>query len=54
AVKLINGRAVTEASGDVNLNTLRDVALTGVDIISIGELTHSIKAANISMRFVNS
>lgn len=54
AVKLINGRAVTEASGDVHLDTLRDVALTGVDIISIGELTHTIKAANISMRFVNS
>lgn len=54
AVKLIDGRATTEASGDVHLDTLRDVALTGVDIISIGELTHTIKAANISMRFVNS
>lgn len=54
AVKLIDGRAITEASGDVHLDTLREVALTGVDIISIGELTHTIKAVNISMRFVNS
>ncbi|MGE5613637.1 MAG: carboxylating nicotinate-nucleotide diphosphorylase [Bacillota bacterium] len=54
AVKLINGRALTEASGNVHLGTLREVALTGVDIISVGELTHSIKAADISMRFVNS
>lgn len=52
AVKLINGRALTEASGDVHLDTVRDVALTGVDIISVGELTHTVKAANISMRFV--
>jgi nicotinate-nucleotide pyrophosphorylase (carboxylating) len=52
AAKLVNGRALTEASGDVHLNTVRNVALTGVDIISVGELTHTIKAANISMRFV--
>jgi nicotinate-nucleotide pyrophosphorylase (carboxylating) len=52
AAKLVNGRALTEASGDVHLDTVRDVALTGVDIISIGELTHTVKAANISMRFV--
>ncbi len=52
AVRLVNGRALTEASGDVHLDTVREVALTGVDIISIGELTHTIKAANISMRFL--
>lgn len=52
AAKLVNGKALTEASGDVHLDTVREVALTGVDIISIGELTHTIKAANISMRFV--
>lgn len=52
AVKLVNGKALTEASGDVHLDTVRDVALTGVDIISIGELTHTVKAANISMRFI--
>lgn len=52
AVKLVNGRALTEASGDIHLDTVRDVALTGVDIISVGELTHTVKAANISMRFL--
>lgn len=52
AAKLVNGRALTEASGDVHLDTIRDTALTGVDIISVGELTHTVKAANISMRFV--
>jgi len=52
AAKLVNGRARTEASGDVHLDTIRDVALTGVDIISVGELTHTVKAANISMRFI--
>lgn len=52
AVKLVGSRAMTEASGDVGLDNVRDVALTGVDIISVGELTHSVKAANISMRFI--
>jgi nicotinate-nucleotide pyrophosphorylase (carboxylating) len=52
AVKLVGGRAMTEASGDVSLDTVRDVALTGVNIISVGELTHSVKAANISMKFI--
>lgn len=52
AVKLVAGRALTEASGDVNLDRVRAIALTGVDLISIGELTHTVKAANISMRFI--
>jgi len=52
AVKLVAGRALTEASGDVHLDRVRAIALTGVDLISIGELTHTVKAANISMRFV--
>jgi nicotinate-nucleotide pyrophosphorylase (carboxylating) len=52
ASKLVNKRALTEASGDVHLDNVRTVALTGVDIISIGELTHTVKAANISMRFI--
>lgn len=52
ASKLVGKRAITEASGDVHMDTVRDVALTGVDIISIGELTHTVKAANISMKFV--
>lgn len=46
----INGRAVTEASGNVTLETIRKVAETGVDIISLGALTHSVKAFDISMR----
>lgn len=52
AARLVGGRALTEASGDVNLSRVRDIALTGVDIISVGELTHTVKAANISMRFI--
>lgn len=51
AVKLIDKRADVEASGNVNLNTIRKIAETGVDIISVGELTHSVKAFDISMRF---
>lgn len=51
AVKLINKRALVEASGNVNLNTVYDIAATGVDIISIGELTHSVKAFDISLKF---
>ncbi len=48
-VQLINGRALVEASGGVNLETVRAIAETGVDIISIGALTHSPKAMDISM-----
>ena len=39
-----------EASGDITLENAREIALTGVDILSLGALTHSVKAANISMR----
>lgn len=49
AVKLIDGRALVEASGGVNLKTIRSIALTGVDIISVGALTHSVRATDISM-----
>jgi nicotinate-nucleotide pyrophosphorylase (carboxylating) len=45
----INGRALVEASGGVNLDTVRAIAETGVDIISIGALTHSPRAMDISM-----
>lgn len=51
AVELIAERALIEASGGVNLETVADIAATGVDIISVGALTHSIKAADISMLF---
>jgi nicotinate-nucleotide pyrophosphorylase (carboxylating) len=49
AVKLIGKAAIIEASGGVTLNTVRAIAETGVDIISIGRLTHSAPAAEISM-----
>jgi nicotinate-nucleotide pyrophosphorylase (carboxylating) len=53
AVKIINGRAKTEASGGVNLKTVRAVAKTGVDFISIGALTHSARAVDIGLDFEN-
>lgn len=49
AVKLINGKAVIEASGNVTEETVAQIADTGVDIISSGALTHSIKALDISL-----
>jgi nicotinate-nucleotide pyrophosphorylase (carboxylating) len=49
AVKLIAGKAEVEASGGVNLKTVRSVAETGVDFISVGALTHSYKALDISL-----
>lgn len=50
-VKITNGRAILEASGNMGEKSLREVAATGVDIISIGALTHSVKAADISLKF---
>jgi nicotinate-nucleotide pyrophosphorylase (carboxylating) len=49
AVALVAGRAITEASGGVNLDSVRALAATGVDIISVGALTHSAPAIDISM-----
>ncbi|MBY0086932.1 MULTISPECIES: carboxylating nicotinate-nucleotide diphosphorylase [Brevibacillus] len=49
AVQFINGRAIVEASGGVSLETIGDIAKTGVDIISVGALTHSVKAFDISL-----
>lgn len=49
AVNIIAGRAVVEASGGVNLATVRGIAETGVDIISVGALTHSAPSMDISM-----
>jgi nicotinate-nucleotide pyrophosphorylase (carboxylating) len=51
AVKLTAGRANLEASGGVNLKSVRDIAETGVDRISIGSITKDIKALDLSMRF---
>jgi nicotinate-nucleotide pyrophosphorylase (carboxylating) len=53
AVKLIDGKVKVEASGRVNLNSVRSIAKTGVDFISVGALTHSVKALDISMNFKN-
>lgn len=51
AAELTNGRAKLEASGNVTLDNIRQVAETGVDIISLGALTHSVKAFDISMKW---
>ncbi|MBL7811370.1 MAG: carboxylating nicotinate-nucleotide diphosphorylase [Bacteroidetes bacterium] len=50
AVKRINGRAETEASGGIHLDNLVEYAQSGVDFISLGYLTHSVKALDISMK----
>lgn len=52
AVRKIGGRARTEASGGITLETVRAVAETGVDLISVGALTHSAPALDISLDFV--
>ena len=49
AMGMVNGRALVEASGGINLDTVRAVAETGVDLISIGGLTHSVTALDISL-----
>jgi nicotinate-nucleotide pyrophosphorylase (carboxylating) len=51
AVGAINGRAIVEASGGVNLGTISDIAATGVDVISVGALTHSAPALDIGFDF---
>ena len=53
AVRLVGGRAKTEASGGVNLSTVRAIAETGVDYISAGALTHSARAVDIALDFVD-
>ena len=50
AVEIIDGKALTEASGNVTLENIRTVAQAGVNIISMGAITHSVKAFDISMR----
>ncbi|HJM53536.1 MAG TPA: carboxylating nicotinate-nucleotide diphosphorylase [Dehalococcoidia bacterium] len=51
AVKLVDGRALTEASGDISMATVRAAAESGVDLISVGALTHSVKALNIALDY---
>jgi len=50
AVSFVAGRALIEASGNVSLHNVAEIAATGVDLISIGELTHSVHAADISLK----
>lgn len=52
AVKVIDKQFETEASGGVNLNTVKAIAETGVDFISVGELTHSVKSLDLSFKAV--
>ncbi len=51
AVEIVNGRALIEASGGVNKDTVKAIAETGVDIISVGALTHSAPSLDISLNF---
>lgn len=50
AARSLNSRIVLEASGNVNLNNIRGIAETGVDLISVGAITHSARAVDISMK----
>ncbi len=53
AVEITDGRALLEASGGITDETLRDIAETGVDIISMGAITHSVKAFDISLKIAD-
>ena len=46
---LVAGRALVEASGGVTLDTVADIAATGVDLISVGALTHSVRALDLGL-----
>ena len=52
AVKIVGGQVALEASGNVSLSNVREIAETGVDMISVGALTHSVTAADISLKIV--
>jgi nicotinate-nucleotide pyrophosphorylase (carboxylating) len=52
AVSTAAGRAITEASGNVNLRTVRGIASTGVDVISVGALTHGAVSLDVGLDFV--
>ncbi|MGV3773674.1 MAG: carboxylating nicotinate-nucleotide diphosphorylase [Verrucomicrobiales bacterium] len=52
AVAMVDGKARTEASGGINLSTVRGVAETGVDYISVGAVTHSARAVDIALDFI--
>ena len=48
-IAIVAGRAIVEASGGVNLDTVRAIAETGVDVISVGALTHSVRALDLGL-----
>ncbi len=52
AVKLVRGKALLEASGNVSLQNVARIAATGVDFISVGEITHSVRAADIALKIM--
>jgi len=52
AVDFVAGRARIEASGNVSLHNVAEIAASGVDLISVGELTHSVRAADISLKII--
>ena len=52
AVQIVNGRVELESSGGINFNTIRDYALTGVDFISVGALTHSVMSLDMSLKAI--
>lgn len=52
AIKMVKGEALIEASGGITLEKVREIAQTGVDLISVGALTHSVKSLDISMEIV--
>ncbi len=52
AVALVKGRALLEASGNVSMQNVARIAATGVDFISVGEITHSVRAADIALKIM--
>jgi nicotinate-nucleotide pyrophosphorylase (carboxylating) len=52
AVSMINGKYETEASGGINLETVLPIAETGVDFVSVGALTHSVRSLDLSLKAV--
>jgi nicotinate-nucleotide pyrophosphorylase (carboxylating) len=52
AVDIVNGRVELESSGGITFETIRDYAVTGVDYVSVGALTHSVKSLDMSLKAV--
>jgi len=50
-VKQVAGRALVEASGGISLDRVREIAATGVDLISVGALTHSVRSIDLGLDF---